>query len=64
MKIDSLLPNGGFEWGPAFLDSSGEEVLQVTEPSLAESTVQQWTTMGTAKYINSKTSLAQKEKVL
>lgn len=39
---------------PAFLDSSGEGVLLVSEPSLVESALQQWTTMGNVKYINSK----------
>ncbi|CAI9752581.1 unnamed protein product [Fraxinus pennsylvanica] len=51
---DNLLPNGGFESGPAFLDSSGEGILLVSEPSLVESALQQWTTMGNVKYINSK----------
>ncbi|CAA3005458.1 Hypothetical predicted protein [Olea europaea subsp. europaea] len=54
VKTDNLLPNGGFESGPAFLGSPGEGVLLVSDPSLVKSALQQWTTMGNVKYINSK----------
>ncbi|KZV20259.1 hypothetical protein F511_25528 [Dorcoceras hygrometricum] len=50
----NLLPNGGFEFGPSFLESSNEGVLVDSQPSLIESALQQWTVMGTVKYIDSK----------
>lgn len=51
---DNLLPNGGFELGPAFPDFSNEGVLLDAEPSLIESALQQWVVVGTVKYIDSK----------
>lgn len=51
---DNLLPNGGFELGPAFPDFSNEGVLLDSEPSLIESALQQWAVMGTVKYIDAK----------
>ncbi|KAH6823775.1 Emb:.1 protein [Perilla frutescens var. hirtella] len=51
---DNLLLNGGFELGPAFPDFSNEGVLLDSEPSLTESALQQWTVMGTVKYIDAK----------
>ncbi|XP_073159305.1 protein DUF642 L-GALACTONO-1,4-LACTONE-RESPONSIVE GENE 2 isoform X2 [Henckelia pumila] len=50
----NLLPNGGFEFGPSFLEGTNEGVLLDSEPSLIESALQQWTIMGTVKYIDSK----------
>lgn len=38
---DNLLPNGGFELGPAFLDNSSDGVLVDSEPSLTETVIPQ-----------------------
>lgn len=51
---DNLLPNGGFELGPAFLDDSGEGILIDSEPSLVQASLQQWSVEGTVKYVDSK----------
>ncbi|XP_051141238.1 uncharacterized protein LOC127258441 [Andrographis paniculata] len=51
---DNLLQNGGFELGPAFLESSNEGVLMDSEPSLTESALEQWTILGTVKYVDAK----------
>ncbi|XP_042007910.1 uncharacterized protein LOC121756424 [Salvia splendens] len=51
---DNLLPNGGFELGPAFPDFPNDGVLLDSEPSLIESALQQWTVTGTVKYIDAK----------
>lgn len=40
--------------GPAFAEFSNDGVLLDSEPSLIESALQQWTVMGTVKYINAK----------
>ncbi|XP_055959832.1 protein DUF642 L-GALACTONO-1,4-LACTONE-RESPONSIVE GENE 2-like [Mercurialis annua] len=49
----NLLVNGGFEVGPAFLKSSKEGILLDEEPEQIESPLQQWSIIGTVKYIHS-----------
>lgn len=49
-----LLPNGGFEVGPPFLENSSEGVLIDSVLFQVESPLQPWTVTGTIKYINSK----------
>ncbi|KAF8399951.1 hypothetical protein HHK36_015823 [Tetracentron sinense] len=53
-NADNLLVNGGFEVGPAFLSNSTEGILLDAEPSLVQSALQQWSVIGTVKYIDSK----------
>ncbi|KAK6930834.1 protein of unknown function DUF642, partial [Dillenia turbinata] len=50
----NLLSNGGFEVGPAFVKNSSEGVLLDEEPDTYESELQQWSIIGTVKYIDSK----------
>ncbi|KAI3457836.1 hypothetical protein Pfo_014499 [Paulownia fortunei] len=61
-ETDNLLPNGGFELGPAFPEFSNDGVLLDSEPSLIESALQQWTVLGTVKYINTKSYFAPEDK--
>lgn len=51
---DNLLPNGGFESGPAFLDGFTGGVLLDSEPSIVESALREWSVLGTVRYIDSK----------
>ncbi|XP_057983543.1 protein DUF642 L-GALACTONO-1,4-LACTONE-RESPONSIVE GENE 2 [Malania oleifera] len=50
----NLLVNGGFETGPDFLGNSSKGILLETEPIPPQSALQQWSVMGTVKYIDSK----------
>ncbi|XP_050204960.1 protein DUF642 L-GALACTONO-1,4-LACTONE-RESPONSIVE GENE 2-like [Mercurialis annua] len=49
----NMLVNGGLEVGPAFLKNSEEGVLLDEEPDQSESPLQQWSIIGTVKYIDS-----------
>ncbi|EEF47479.1 uncharacterized protein LOC112534095 [Ricinus communis] len=50
---DNLVVNGGFEVGPAFLKSSSKGILLDEEPDQLRSPLQQWSIIGTVKYIDS-----------
>lgn len=49
-----MLVNGGFEVGPAFLSNSSQGILLHEEPDSLQSPLQQWSIIGTVKYIDSK----------
>ena len=49
-----LLSNGGFESGPDFLSNSTEGILLDPVSSPIQSAIQQWSVLGTVKYIDSK----------
>ncbi|CAH2072787.1 unnamed protein product [Thlaspi arvense] len=49
----NLLTNGGFESGPGFLTNSTEGVLIDAVPSVIQSTLWQWSVIGTVRYIDS-----------
>ncbi|CAL5349684.1 unnamed protein product [Camellia sinensis] len=51
---DNMLVNGGFEVGPAFLSNSSQGILLHEEPDSLQSPLQQWSIIGTVKYIDSK----------
>lgn len=51
---DNLLLNGGFELGPIFLSNSKQGILLDPEPSPVQSALQQWSVIGTVRYIDSK----------
>nr|DAD30582.1 TPA_asm: hypothetical protein HUJ06_009433 [Nelumbo nucifera] len=51
---DNILPNGGFEVGPAFLNNSTEGILLDEDPDESWSVLQDWSVMGTVKYIDRK----------
>ncbi|XP_057494149.1 protein DUF642 L-GALACTONO-1,4-LACTONE-RESPONSIVE GENE 2-like [Actinidia eriantha] len=51
---DSMLVNYGFEFGPAFLSKSSEGILLDEELDAQTSPLQQWSVIGTVKYIDSK----------
>ncbi|XP_057495701.1 protein DUF642 L-GALACTONO-1,4-LACTONE-RESPONSIVE GENE 2-like [Actinidia eriantha] len=51
---DSMLVNYGFEFGPAFLSQSSEGILLDEELDAQTSPLQQWSVIGTVKYIDSK----------
>ncbi|KAL6325683.1 hypothetical protein AAG906_023528 [Vitis piasezkii] len=50
----NLLPNGGFESGPDFLSNSTEGILLDPVSSPIQSAIQQWSVLGTVKYVDSK----------
>ncbi|KAL0385364.1 UNVERIFIED_CONTAM: hypothetical protein Sradi_2930700 [Sesamum radiatum] len=50
----NMLANGDFEVGPAFLSNSSEGILLNDEPDRLVSPLQQWSVLGTIKYIDSK----------
>ncbi|KAL5860691.1 hypothetical protein ACOSQ4_001987 [Xanthoceras sorbifolium] len=50
---DNLLLNGGFEVGPEFLSNSNLGILLDSAPSTVQSALQQWSVIGTVKYIDS-----------
>lgn len=49
-----MLVNSDLEIGPAFVKNSSEGILLADEPDLLESPLQQWSILGTVKYIDSK----------
>ncbi|KAL0335975.1 UNVERIFIED_CONTAM: hypothetical protein Sradi_4809400 [Sesamum radiatum] len=49
-----MLANGDFEVGPAFLSNSSEGILLNDEPDRLISPLQQWSVLGTIRYIDSK----------
>ncbi|KAL2519709.1 hypothetical protein Adt_15956 [Abeliophyllum distichum] len=49
----NVLANGGFEDGPAFLKNSSEGILLNEEPERFNSPLQEWSIIGTIKYIDS-----------
>lgn len=51
---DSLVVNGGFEYGPDFLESSEEGILLDSAPTPFFSPLIQWAILGKVRYINSK----------
>ncbi|KAL0364321.1 UNVERIFIED_CONTAM: hypothetical protein Sangu_0529700 [Sesamum angustifolium] len=50
----NMLANGDFEVGPAFLSNSSEGILLNDEPDRLISPLQQWSVLGTIRYIDSK----------
>ncbi|KAK4413218.1 hypothetical protein Salat_2734400 [Sesamum alatum] len=50
----NMLANGDFEVGPAFLSNSSDGILLTDEPDRLISPLQQWSVLGTIKYIDSK----------
>lgn len=54
LDTDNLLPNGGFEAGPAFPSNSTEGLLLDEYPSPFYSPLLHWSVLGTVKYIDSK----------
>ncbi|KAI3467697.1 hypothetical protein Pfo_024360 [Paulownia fortunei] len=50
----NMLANGDFEVGPAFLNNSSDGILLDEEPEIFNSPLQEWSILGTVKYIDSK----------
>ncbi|KAK2969293.1 hypothetical protein RJ640_030834 [Escallonia rubra] len=59
---DNMVANSGFEVGPSFIRNSPEGILLDEEPDYIQSVLQQWTVLGTVKYIDSRHFSVPKEK--
>lgn len=49
----NILANGGFEIGPAFINNSSDGIILNEEPEIFNSLLQDWSIIGTIKYIDS-----------
>lgn len=52
-NAENLLLNGGFEYGPEFLNKSTEGILIDPAPSPVQSPLPEWSVLGTVRYIDS-----------
>ncbi|KAK3040847.1 hypothetical protein RJ639_029191 [Escallonia herrerae] len=59
---DNMVANSGFEVGPSFIRNSPEGILLDEESDYMQSALQQWSVLGTVKYIDSKHFSVPKEK--